>query len=112
VIPAVAAQPNTAGGTSFTGRKREDYVVARTHVHDGRTNLANYARSFVTENNWQRGGIELVADEQICMADAGGDYVDKDLIAGGCLQFDLLDKKWASRASHDRSSNTAVSSLY
>ena len=63
-----------------TRHETQNDMIARNDFSDCRTHALDDAGAFMSENDWQRNGIYLVADENIGVAHAGRDNTHQHFV--------------------------------
>src|SRR5579864_6719213 len=84
-LQAVHAPPTPAIG--------KHYMITWLHFRDALPHSLNYPCSLMSKNDGKRYGEPLIANDQVCVADACGDDLHQHFIRAGLLNIQFLDRK-------------------
>jgi hypothetical protein len=81
-------------------------VVARLDAFHSCTDLLDYTRPLMAEDQGQRHRIVLVANVDVGLAEAGRDNSYEHLVLAGFIQIKLPEDEWSGLSFDNRGSNS------
>jgi len=95
VIGATAARPART--------EAEGNAVAGPHFRHGGPDLDHFARALVPQHRWRSDRDELVAGDEVGVAQADARNADENLVGARFVQFDLAPAEFGNILTRDRS---------
>jgi hypothetical protein len=97
-VHAIGRRAGLARGAAATGKEAQHDVVARLNVVYTGADLFDDASPFMTEHDRLRNWIELVAGDQIRVANSGRRQPDENFAFSRILQADFFDREGPARS--------------